>query len=338
MNLLISGYGVSAPRSTALIQTDGKISRTVWEDNIDAASYAAFSDGLLFVISEWEQGSAIRLLKWESGAFHFRDEIRVPGGSLCHITYLPGQKVLLGACYGSGEVFSIAVDPEAVVFGKILTYQKQGKGEECSFGHTRAHMIRANAQETIAISTNIALDRLYLYRINEGKLEDESYFQLPKGIGPRHFVWREDINKIYVVTEYSNEIILLNAEKSGVLLLERYLTLQDDFEGESYGSTLVFSADGKELYAGNRGEDTIVHFHVSSDGSLSKAGSYSCGGCWPRDLALVDHDQFLAVANQKTNTVQLLPRNSYTGALGTSAMTIPLAGASFVSEINAQEE
>ena len=78
MNLLISGYGVSAPRSTALIQTDGKISRTVWEDNIDAASYAAFSDGLLFVISEWEQGSAIRLLKWESGAFHFRDEIRVP--------------------------------------------------------------------------------------------------------------------------------------------------------------------------------------------------------------------------------------------------------------------
>lgn len=338
MDLLISGYGVSAPRSTALIQTDGKICKTVWEDSIDAASYAAFSDGLLFVVSEWEQGGAIRLLKWESGEFHFRDEIRVPGGSLCHITYLSGQKVLLGACYGSGEVFSIAVDPVAAVFGEMLTYQKQGRGEECSSGHTRAHMIRANAQETMAISTNIALDRLYLYRINEGKLVDEEYFQLPKGIGPRHFVWREDINKIYVATEYSNEIILLNIEKSEISLLKRYSTLQNDFEGESYGSTLVFSADGKELYAGNRGEDTIVHFHVLPDGSLSKAGSYSCGGCWPRDLALVDHDQFLAIANQNTNTVQLLPRDACTGALGAPAITIPLAGASFVYEINLQEE
>ena len=274
----------------------------------------------------------------ENGTYHCRDTVRVPGGSLCHITYLPGQQVLLGACYGSGEVFSIAVDPQAAVFGEMRTYQKQGRGEECSSGCTRAHMIRANAAETMAISTNIALDRLYLYSIKEGKLEEETYFQLPEGIGPRHFVWREDMDKIYVVTEYSNEVIVLNISGKEISLLERHNTLQDDFSGESYGSTLVFSADGKDLYAGNRGEDTIVQFHVAPDGSLSKAGSYFCGGHWPRDLALVDQDRFLAVANQEGNTVVLLPRDAGTGALEAPVMTIPLAGASFVCEFDVREE
>ena len=102
------------------------------ETKIEASSYMDFSDNLLFVISEWERGSAIRLLTRNGHGFEQQDSVEIPGGQLCHITYLPRQHVLLGACYGSGDVFSVAVDPSMASFGKLLTYQKQGRGEECS--------------------------------------------------------------------------------------------------------------------------------------------------------------------------------------------------------------
>lgn len=332
MELWIAGYGSSSSRSVARVCiADGRV-ETLWETKIEASSYMDFSDNLLFVISEWERGSAIRLLTPNGHSFEQRDSVEIPGGQLCHITYLPRQHVLLGACYGSGDVFSVAVDSSTASFGKLLTYQKQGRGEECSVGSTRAHSILVNREETIAVSANIALDRLYLYNLHEGKLEDERFVSLPKGVGPRHFLWREDLHKIYVITEYSNEIITIQAEKNRISYLSSQSTLQDDFEGKSYGSTLVCSADGQYLYAGNRGEDTIAVFSVDQEGGLIKTGSFSCGGCWPRDLALVDSGRFLAVANQRSNAVMLLPRDPDTGALGEPCLTIPLDGASYVQD------
>lgn len=332
MELWIAGYGSSSSRSVARVRVADGCAETLWEAKIDASSYIAFSENLLFVISEWEKGSAIRLLARNEDGFQQRDSVQIPGGQLCHITYLPHHHTLLGACYGSGDVFSVAVDPLLATFGKLLTYQKQGRGEECSAGSTRAHSILANQAETIAVSANIALDRLYLYNLQGGKLEDERFVSLPRGVGPRHFVWREDLHKIYVITEYSNEILTIQAEKNQFSYLSSQSTLQDDFEGESYGSTLVSSADGKYLYAGNRGEDTIAVFSVDREGGLIKTGSFSCGGCWPRDLALVDGDRCLAVANQRSDTVVLLPRDSNTGALGEPCLTIPLDGASYVQD------
>jgi 6-phosphogluconolactonase (cycloisomerase 2 family) len=81
--------------------------------------------------------------------------------------------------------------------------------------------------------------------------------------------------------------------------------------GRNYPSDIALSGDGRFLYVGNRGNDTVTTFAVDGDG-LTGVDETPCGGRWPRHLAL-DGD-LMYVANQQSHTVTVLRVDPATGA------------------------
>lgn len=316
MKWILSGYSGFAFCNDAQI---------LWSDPAAAPSYWVEGDGCLFLAEEFSGKAAVRLYKQQGDSWTLKDRREISGGELCHLAYSSKNRALLGACYGDGIIFSLGVDPESGTFGTLHSCFSQGNGL------TRAHCVVLNQAEDTVYSANIAQDRIYRYSISGGILKETGFFPLPQGVGPRHLALREDLGKIYAVTEYSSEIITLNLDNGEVL--SRNSILRPDFHGESYGSTLAFSPDGRFLYAANRGENTLAVFAVDDRGNLSISSRQSCFGDWPRDFALMKQGTMVGITNQKSGEAVLCPRNPETGEIGDPLWRIPFPEASCIREI-----
>ncbi len=327
--LYASGYSESGLSICALSLTDGS---SVWQERAAAPSYFVFGDGLLFTAEERKCGGAVCLYRRAQTGWELSDRRVITGSQLCHLAYSDRHHCLLGACYGTGEVFSLAVDPAAARFDCMNSYLRQGKGELTAPGASRAHCVVLNAAQDTVCSANIAQDRVYVYHLTDGRLEEIRSSLLPRKCGPRHIALREDMGKAYVITEYSSEILVYSYTGESPLLLQRISTLSEEFQGESYGSTLIFSPDGRFLYAANRGENSIAVFSVSRTGRLVPASRQSCFGDWPRDFSLIKEGRCLAIANQRSGDVVLCPRNAKTGEIGEPVFRFPLDQAACVRE------
>ncbi|MDI5966196.1 lactonase family protein [Streptomyces sp. SL54] len=71
----------------------------------------------------------------------------------------------------------------------------------------------------------------------------------------------------------------------------------------NYPSEAVVSADGRFLWVANRGHDSIAVFSLGADRVPSLTGAVSCGGHWPRDLALDPVTGRLYAANERSGDV-----------------------------------
>ena len=324
MGILVSGYG-------GIAWHPEKGSEPSWEEQAAGTSYCAAGDGMLFAAEERADGGAVRLYRPCGNGWELRDCMAISGSELCHLAYSPKQKTLLGACYGSGHVFAVTVDEQCCRFRDAGRSLRQEPVRAA--GETRAHSVLLNAAEDAVYSANIAQDCVYCYSFSGGTLSETGQILLPEGVGPRHLLLREDLNKMYVITEYSSEIIVLNLEKTGGSIVQRISALQDKCELKSYCSTLAFSPDGRFLYAANRGENTLAVFEADADGMLSFSSRQSCFGDWPRDFALLDGGALVGIANQKSDEAVFCPRDAVTGRIGEPVWRTHLEGASCIREL-----
>ena len=329
MKLYVSGYGSGTTPSIGIFKIEsGNILEDRFISQVENSSYLSVFGEYMFGISELEGNSFIHMFKKNLGEYSLIDTKLIKGGSLCHITYLPENGVLVGACYESGEIFSVRVGETG--FMDMVSFIKQG-GDKAKV--TRAHCVVPNKSETILYSANIALDMIYSYKIKQGKLFDYGYLALPKGEGPRHILLSHNEETIYVISEYSNKIFIINNDKGKMTLIDSVCALPELFSGKSYCSTLCMTADGKYIYAANRGANTIAVFSVFEDGNLKKIGDCSCFGDFPRHIALVNNDDFLAIANQGSNQAILSKIDPKSRLLTNEIIEISFNKPSFVCEV-----
>lgn len=299
--------------------------RPIWKETTAGLSYWTSGDGLLFAAEEFPGKAAVRLYRRDKDGWTLGDRREIPGGELCHLTYSSRDRVLLGACYEDGVIFSLGVEAESGRFGNLYSCFSQGEGL------TRAHCALLNSAEDAVYSANIAQDRIYRYALSGGVLTETGFFSLPAGAGPRHLALREDLGKIYAVTEYSSEIFTLDLHNGEIL--GRVSTLRPGFAGESYCSTLAFSPDNRFLVAANRGENTLAVFSADKQGNLSFSSRQSCFGDWPRDFALMGEGKFVGIANQNSGEAVLCPRNPETGGIGEPVWRVSLKEAACIREL-----
>lgn len=302
MDLLISGYGKAPQTSIALYNEKGQ---SMWTDGIEAPSFLARGDGYVFAVTENETWAAVYAYREEADGLCLTDARRFDGGLLCHIAYSPKNRMLLGACYETGTVFSAAFDPACGCFGELRLLEQKGNGK------SRAHCVLLNAAEDHVLSANIALDRIFCYRLDGEGLEACGSFAVKPGSGPRHLLWSADESRLYAITEYSNEILVFDA--ADFSLLQTVSTLPQGHVGESHCSTLCFSADQRILYAANRFADTIAVFDVDETGRLTLRTAFDCGGRNPRHMALSPDGRCMAVCCQDSDEAVLFGLNERTG-------------------------
>ena len=326
MKFWISGYSQENFPSVCLFDLDQY--NSVWKTCLSNPSYLCFHGPFLFALGEFKEYGTLTSFRFQEGAWVPVDSLRTEGGALCHITTDSSMNFLAGSCWGSGHLFTVRLHPDGT-FGPVLFSEvlDDGTGRK-----SRVHFSKIIGQ--YLYSVNIELDAIFCFHQENGDLRPASILQLPAGCGPRHFYADEQRQRFYCVTEYSSELLVIDSSSpENLRLLGRYPMLDPGFSGKSTGSTLAVSRDGQDLYCANRGEDTVVHFRLSPEGTPTLSGRYSCHGSCPRHIALLDNDRFVGIANQSSDEVILLERNRSEGTLGEMpAFRIPFASPSFLED------
>jgi 6-phosphogluconolactonase len=262
------------------------------------------------------KGGAVTTLSYDTktGVASKAGELVVPNGGPAFIAISPADDFLLLANYSGGSVTVIKLNEKGIPVSvtDFISY----KGGEGAVSH--GHMISFDPSGKRVYLTDLGLDRIVIYDFDavNGKLKQipGGIAELPKGSGPRHFVFSKDGTRLYVINELNSTITFFNVNLKGQLQsVQTVSTLREDFKGKSYCADIHLGKNDKFLYGSNRGENTIVIFKVASDGKLTLAGRTSCGGEWPRNFVIDPSGRYLLVGNQNSGNISMFSIDEMTG-------------------------
>lgn len=140
--------------------------------------------------------------------------------------------------------------------------------------------------------------------------------QAAAGSLPRHLEILPDGQRLFAVSELGNSISTWRLTASGPELLGHVSTLPVGTRVSSAASAIRCTPDGRFLYTGNRGHDSIAIFDISGADSLPRLiDTCPCGGQTPREIALSAAGDLLVVANQDSHNLAAFAIDPASGAL-----------------------
>jgi len=246
-----------------------------------------------------------------SGQLTPQSRLDLPDGGMNYLALTPDGTGLLGASYGGGYGISCPV-ADGVVGAPLSKIE-----------FPNLHSVRASADGRFAYFASLGADLVAQYALDAElrlvPLGSETV-AAPAGSGPRHLVLNETQDAVYVLTEFSGEVLHYSRDTTtGELALRDAATAYDAAKdlGHSvfgadplanhyiWGADLHLSADGKRLWASERTESTLGAVRVADDGSVSAPERFTVTETQPRGFAVSPDGAHLVAAGEKSTTVSL---------------------------------
>ncbi|MGJ7920174.1 lactonase family protein [Neobacillus sp. LXY-4] len=251
------------------------------------------------------------------------------GAPPCHVSVDRQTQTVLSANYHKGTIEAYEVDKETgEIYGEPVVAQHEGAGPDPRQEKAHAHFAGFTPDEKYIVAVDLGIDEVITYELNGGSLTKVSSLAVKPGSGPRHLVFHPNGKFAYVMTEFSSKVLVLNYDsENGQLTEEQAITtIPADFTENNQGSAIHISSDGRFLYAGNRGHDSIAVFSIDQQSNkLTFIEHTSTAGNWPRDFVLDPSEKFIIAANQESSNLALFARDTETGKLTLlqSDVTVP---------------
>jgi 6-phosphogluconolactonase len=245
------------------------------------------------------------------------------GTGPCYLTLDKSGKNLLVANYKSGTIGVLPLLRNGRLGTITSIIQHVGRGTNLVRQEgPHAHSIETSNDNRMAISADLGLDKLFVYRFDATKgtlTEDpESSISMDPGAGPRHIVFHPNGRLVFVISEMGSTVSVFRyAAGTGHLRQTQTVsTLPLTFRGNNDASELAVSPNGKFLYASNRGHNSIAVFAIDrSTGKLKLISITASQGKTPRHFGIDPTGAFLLVANQESNNIVSFRINRKNGKL-----------------------
>jgi 6-phosphogluconolactonase len=291
---------------------------------LDTPSYLNISKDnryLYSIVKEGETGGvAAFAVNAQTGKLTLLNTQLRAGSPPCHVSTDSNTRFVFSTNYHKGEVVSYLTNPENGTLNPPVSIMKhEGSGPDPRQEKAHTHFAGVTPDEKNIAVVDLGMDLLFTYQIGEdGKLTEANRLAIRPGSGPRHLTFHPNHKLAYIMTEFSSEVIALayHAENGSFTEIQTISTLPDDFTENNQGSAIHISSDGRFVYAGNRGHNSIAVFHVDSEtGKLELVERVSTEGDWPRDFSLDPTEKFIVASNQNSSNLVLYRRNPETGKL-----------------------
>ncbi|MFJ4456751.1 lactonase family protein [Pseudomonas sp. NPDC089392] len=291
---------------------------------------------LLFAVNETPGGQASSFSVSAKGEIKPLNQVATQGDEPTHASLSRDQRYLFVANYavkpdpgGSLVVIPVAKDGKLKAVVQQARHKASGVNPERQAGaHVHSLVLSPNGQHVYAC--DLGADKVFIYRY-DGASPDRplspaipASVELPPGSGPRHLLFDAKGRHAYLTLEMSGEVVMFDVQDDALLERQRLpLTEQQGAAAKAAGG-LHLSADGRFLYVSNRGTaNEIVVFSVGKDdGQLTYLQRRSVEGDHPREFALDPSDNFLLVANQKSNQIVVMRRDPRSGKLLETVQTL----------------
>lgn len=249
-------------------------------------------------------------------------------GSPCHVSVDSGKQYVVTANYHNGKIELYKTNTEGKTSAIVSMNQHSGSGPNTERQDgPHAHFSGFTPDEKYIVAVDLGTDEIITYEIKEDQLHVVNVLAVKPGSGPRHIEFHPNGKFAYVMTELSNEVIALayNPENGVFTELHYISAIPADFTENSQGSAIHVSPDGKFVYAGNRGHNSIAVFSVTEEtGELTFVEHVSSAGDWPRDFEIDPSGQFIVSSNQESSNLVLYARDTETGKLSLLGSDLPV--------------
>lgn len=274
---------------------------------------------LYAVAKQGDQGGvAVFAVNQESGELTPINTVVDAGSPPCHVSMDAEDRFVFCTNYHKGTVESYRIQADGSVSAPISTMKHVGQGPDPRQEKAHTHFAGITPDGKYIAVCELGCDLLLTYRVGEqGELTEASRLEIRPGSGPRHLAFHPTNPKFaYMMTEFSSEVIALSYEDGKFTILQYATTLPADFTENNQGSAIHLSSDGKFVYAGNRGHNSIAIFAVDAvTGTVTPVDRVSTEGDWPRDFAFDPSEQYLIASNQESSNLVLYARDAETGKL-----------------------
>ncbi|WP_327712675.1 lactonase family protein [Streptomyces sp. NBC_00464] len=296
-------------------------------DAVPDPSYLALGRGtgpggvVLYAVSETEKGSAAALDISDDVPRPLGETRPVDGNGPTHLALAGGHVVT--ANYGSGSVTVLPVLPDGSLgaAGCVLAHEGSGPVVERQEG-PHAHQVLPDPSGNWVLSVDLGTDSVRICALDPdtGELRPHGETALRPGVGPRHLAFHPAGGHAYVLNELEPTVTVCRWDAAAGVLeaVGDTPVLPAGVSGAgnpvSYPSEVVVAHDGRFLWVANRGHDSISVLTLDATGEqASLVTTVSCGGHWPRDLALDPTGRRLYAANERSGNVSWFAVDPETG-------------------------
>lgn len=332
------GKGPHIGFSMAHFDTEtGKLTKPVFlKEAVAPAYFIIRADGRRLYTCNSAPGSSVSAYAIEpaSGKLTFLNQQPSGGGDPSYVSLDPSGHYLMVANFLGGSVAVFALRPDGSIGRRTAFVQHIGASMDPNDPrHAHAHLIRSDPSHRFVLSTDLGLDKIFVYRLNPrtGALtpNDPPFVSVAPGSGPRHLAFDPHGRYLYLITQTANTIIRFGWDSEhGVLKqFEKVSTLPEGFTGENTAAEILMHPSGKFLYATNRGDNSVAVFSVGPDnGHLSPIQYISTQGKTPRNADFDPTGKWLLVTNEDSNNAVVFRIDQSTGRLTQNGDPVPVPG------------
>jgi 6-phosphogluconolactonase len=184
------------------------------------------------------------------------------------------------------------------------------------------HSSYPSADNKFLYVCDLGTDNVYVYKFDAatGRLSDADvpFTAVHPGSGPRHLAFHPTGKFAYVVEELSSTLCVFGVNTgTGTLtvLQDTVRAIPSSFTGTNTSADIHFHPNGKFLYMSNRGHNSISVFAVGTDGRVKLVEIKTIAGKTPRNFMIEPKGEFMFVAGQDSDTIELFKIDPKSGKL-----------------------
>ncbi|WP_407933979.1 lactonase family protein [Aquibacillus rhizosphaerae] len=306
-------------------------------DNPTYVTVSKDNTNLYAVAKEGDKGGVTAFsLNNQTGELTKLNSQATAGSPPCHVSVNSDNTNVVTANYHTTKIESFFTNDDGSL-NPATFVEHEGTGPHKRQEKPHMHYAGFTPDDKYVIAIDLGSDRVISYTIDNGEFVEVNTFNAKPGSGPRHITFHPNGKLAYVMTELTSEVLVLeyDSENGKLSQIQAVPTIPDDFNEVNDGSAIHITSDGRFVYAGNRGHNSIAIYKVDQvSGELEFVEWTSTEGNWPRDFVLDPSEKFLVAANQKSNTLVLFKRDETTGKLTVSQSGVKVPEAVCVKFLN----
>lgn len=321
-------YGVSFDANTGAFEAPKLLVRCV-----NPSAMVLSPDGqILYATREVFTKDAPALLSFRIGENDTLTEVShldIKGELPCHLAFDPLHDRLASAQYWTGNIAITSPVGDELQMPTYLTHTGSGPNTDRQEG-PHAHFVTFTDKGEVLHAVDFGIDKIISYRLNNDNIVvDKAIVSMPAGSGPRHMVISEDELNAWVICELDETLVMLKRE--GLDWSIDHVQSVSDLPAARDGScaAIRLSPDNRHVYISDRRQSSIIGFAL--DGT--KFGEFACGGKTPREFIITADGLWVIVANQDSNTITSLKRNTKTAELTPSGFDCAIGSPAALLEL-----
>lgn len=322
------GEGISIFRVDPL---QGTLELVGIEKGLVNPSFLALSKdgGFLYSVHGDEAEVSAFKINRETGGLSFINRESTQGRNPVHLAFDPSGKYLVISNHigASLAVVPVNADGSLAPLSQLLPLEGPIGPHRIEQRQAKPHFNPFDVSGRYVVVPDKGLDRVFSFLFKNGKLSPAAipFASARESSGPRHLAFHPHRPLAYAVNELDSTVTAyrFDASTGALAPFQRLSTLPDTFTGNSRASEIEIDAQGRFLYASNRGHDSVAIFSIDSgSGRLNFLGTQPSGGKTPRFFALSPNGRFMFALNEDSDSIATFAVNPATGMLSTTGTEV----------------